>query len=149
MIDLSVPFGRETIEAIIPHRPPFLLVDEIVELDPGRKVVGRLTVPEDGWWFPGHFPGRPTTPGVLLLESMAQCGGVAVLADPVYTGRLPLFGGVERARFRRQVVPGDTVLLECEMTHLSARGGKGHGRATVEGTIAAEADLLFILADMA
>jgi 3-hydroxyacyl-[acyl-carrier-protein] dehydratase len=84
----------------------------------------------------------------LLLESLAQCGGVAVLADPKYTGRLPLFGGVEHARFRRQVVPGDVVLLECEMTQLSARGGKGHGRASVEGKTAAEADLLFILADV-
>jgi 3-hydroxyacyl-[acyl-carrier-protein] dehydratase len=85
----------------------------------------------------------------LLLESLAQCGGVAVLADPKYTGRLPLFGGVEHARFRRQVVPGDVVLLECEMTQLSARGGKGHGRASVEGKTAVEADLLFILADVA
>jgi acyl dehydratase len=84
----------------------------------------------------------------LLLESLAQCGGVAVLADPKYTGRLPLFGGVEHARFRRQVVPGDVVLLETEMTHLSARGGKGHGRASVEGKLAVEADLLFILADV-
>ena len=86
---------------------------------------------------------------MLLLESIAQCGAVAVLAEPKYNGRLPLFGGVERARFRRQVLPGDVVLLECEMTHLSARGGKGHGRATVEGKIAVEADLLFVLADVA
>jgi 3-hydroxyacyl-[acyl-carrier-protein] dehydratase len=83
-----------------------------------------------------------------LLESLAQCGGVAVLAHPKYTGRLPLFGGVEHARFRRQVVPGDVVLLECEMTRLSARGGKGHGRASVEGKTAVEADLLFILGDV-
>ena len=84
----------------------------------------------------------------MLLESLAQCGGVAVLADAKYFGRLPLFGGVERARFRRQVVPGDTVTLECVMTHLSARGGKGHGVATVDGQIAVEADLLFVLADV-
>jgi 3-hydroxyacyl-[acyl-carrier-protein] dehydratase len=132
----------------LPHRPPFLLLDEMLTIEPGVRASALWTLTGDEWFFPGHFPGRPTTPGVLLLESLAQCGGVAVLADPKYTGRLPLFGGVEHARFRRQVVPGDTVVLECEMTQLSARGGKGHGRASVDGKVAAEADLLFILADL-
>jgi 3-hydroxyacyl-[acyl-carrier-protein] dehydratase len=132
----------------LPHRPPFLLLDSMVSIEPGLRASGLWHLTGNEWFFPGHFPGRPTTPGVLLLESIAQCGAVAVLADPKYTGRLPLFGGVEHARFRRQVVPGDTVLLECEMTRLSARGGKGHGRATVNGDVAAEADLLFILADV-
>jgi 3-hydroxyacyl-[acyl-carrier-protein] dehydratase len=131
----------------LPHRPPFLLLDEMLTIEPGVRASGRWTLTGDEWFFPGHFPGRPTTPGVLLLESLAQCGAVAVLSDPKYAGRLPLFGGVERARFRRQVVPGDMVELECEMTQLSARGGKGHGRATVDGRVAVEAELLFILAD--
>lgn len=135
--------------AYLPHRPPFLLLDELTEVVPGERAAGRWTLRGDEWFFPGHFPGRPTTPGVLLLESIAQCGAVAVLADARFAGRLPLFGGVERARFRRQVVPGDTVSLECQMTRLSARGGRGAGRATVDGELAAEAELLFVLADLA
>ncbi|MBW4077551.1 MAG: 3-hydroxyacyl-ACP dehydratase FabZ [Acidobacteria bacterium] len=131
----------------LPHRPPFLLLDSMVSIEPGVRASGHWTLRGDEWFFAGHFPGRPTTPGVLLLESIAQCGAVAVLADMRFSGRLPLFGGVENARFRRQVVPGDTVLLECEMTQLSARGGKGHGRATVDGKLAVETQLLFILAD--
>lgn len=131
----------------LPHRAPFLLLDEVLEITPGVGARGRLTLHGDEWFFPGHFPGRPVTPGVLLLESIAQCGAVAVLADPRYAGKLPLFGGVEKARFRRQVVPGDTVELHCEMSRLSARGGKGHGTATVDGQIACEADLLFVVVD--
>jgi len=131
----------------LPHRPPFLLLDEMVSIEPGVRASGLWTLRGDEWFFAGHFPGRPTTPGVLLLESIAQCGAVAVLADERFAGRLPLFGGVESARFRRQVVPGDSVLLECEMTQLSARGGKGHGRATLNGKVAVESQLLFILAD--
>jgi 3-hydroxyacyl-[acyl-carrier-protein] dehydratase len=131
----------------LPHRPPFLLLDAMVSIEPGVRASATWTLTGDEWFFAGHFPGRPTTPGVLLLESIAQCGAVAVLADPTYTGRLPLFGGVESARFRRQVIPGDTVHLECEMTKLSARGGKGHGRATVDGQLAAETSLLFVIVD--
>jgi 3-hydroxyacyl-[acyl-carrier-protein] dehydratase len=131
----------------IPHRAPFLLIDHLISVEPGVRASGEWTLTGEEWFFRGHFPGRPTTPGVLMLEAVAQVGAVAVLSDERFSGRLPLFGGVENARFRRQVLPGDTLLLECEMTRLSARGGKGHGRASVDGQVAVEADLLFILAD--
>jgi 3-hydroxyacyl-[acyl-carrier-protein] dehydratase len=132
----------------LPHRTPFLLLDTMLSIEPGVRASATWTLHGDEWFFPGHFPGRPTTPGVLLLESIAQCGAVAVLSDPKYAGRLALFGGVEHARFRRQVLPGDTVTLECEMTKLSARAGKGRGTASVNGALAVETDLLFILADV-
>jgi 3-hydroxyacyl-[acyl-carrier-protein] dehydratase len=131
----------------IPHRAPFLLIDRLISIEPGLRASGEWRLTGDEWFFAGHFPGRPTTPGVLMLEAVAQVGAVAVLSDGRFTGRLPLFGGVENARFRRQVLPGDTLTLECEMTRLSARGGRGHGRASVDGQLAVEADLLFILAD--
>jgi 3-hydroxyacyl-[acyl-carrier-protein] dehydratase len=131
----------------LPHRPPFLFLDSLISIEPGVRASALWTLRGDEWFFPGHFPGRPTTPGVLLLESIAQCGAVIVLSDPRYVGRLPLFGGVENARFRRQVLPGDTVEVTCEMTQLSARGGKGFGRATLEGKVAVETELFFILAD--
>ena len=128
----------------IPHRPPFLLVDEMVSIDPGLSAVGKWTLKGDEYFFPGHFPGRPTLPGVLLVEALAQCAGVSVMADPQYQGRLALFGGIQNAKFRRQVMPGDTVLLEVTMNQVTSRGGKAKGRATVEGKVAAEADMFFV-----
>src|SRR5580692_10569757 len=107
----------------IPHRAPFLFIDRLVDIEPGRRASGVWTLTGEEWFFAGHFPGRPTTPGVLMLESIAQLGAVVVLSDERFVGRLPLFGGVENARFRRQVLPGDTLSLECEITRLSARGG--------------------------
>jgi 3-hydroxyacyl-[acyl-carrier-protein] dehydratase len=137
----AAPFGRETIESIIPHRPPFLLVDEVLELEPGRRVVGRFVVPPDGWWFQGHFPDRPVMPGVLTIEAIAQCGAVAVLADELNSGKIPFFAGIDRCRFKRVVEPGDVLELECAFERVRGPIAKGQGRASVGSETAAEAML--------
>lgn len=134
-------------EEVLPHRPPFLLVDEVVELEPGQRARARWHLRGDEDFFAGHFPGRPTLPGVLMVESLAQVGAVAVLTDERFRGKLPLFGGIDRARFRRQVVPGEVLDLEVELGRLSARAGTGHGRASVDGATACEVELLFVIAD--
>jgi 3-hydroxyacyl-[acyl-carrier-protein] dehydratase len=133
--------------AILPHRPPFLFVTSVTAVEPGQSAEGRWELTGEEPFFAGHFPGRPTLPGVLMVESLAQLGGIAVLLDQRHAGKLPLFGGIEKARFRRQVVPGDTLELAVTLDRMSARAGKGHGVASVNGDKACEADLLFVIVD--
>ena len=132
---------------ILPHRPPFLFVDKLLALEPGQSARGIWHLTGDERFFPGHFPGRPTLPGVLQTEAIAQLGAVAVLTDERFAGKLPLFGGLDSARFRRQVVPGDILTLEVELGRMSARAGRGTGRALVNDQVACEASLLFVVID--
>ena len=132
---------------VIAHRPPFLFVDEVVALEPGVRATGLWHLTGDEWFFAGHFPGRPTLPGVLMCEAIAQVGAIAVLTDERFSGKLPLFGGLDGARFRRQVVPGDTLELSVELGRMSARAGKGTGKATLDGAVACECELMFVLVD--
>jgi 3-hydroxyacyl-[acyl-carrier-protein] dehydratase len=140
---LETPLGRAEIEAILPHREPFLLIDEVVELDPGVRVVARKRVRSDEWYLSGHFPGRPIMPGVLIVEAMAQTGAVAVLSEEENRGRLALFAGIDEVRFKRLVEPGDELELSCELERVRGPIGKGRATAHVRGELAARGVLTF------
>lgn len=129
---------------ILPHKDPFLFISEVTSLIPGESAEGLWILNGNEYFFEGHFPGRPTLPGVLMCESIAQLGAYVVLQDNRFKDKLPLFGGLENARFRRQVIPGDTLKLRVEVLRLSARGGKAFGEAFVNGDLACSAELMFI-----
>jgi 3-hydroxyacyl-[acyl-carrier-protein] dehydratase len=134
---------------LLPHREPFLFVTEVLEVVPGERASASWRITGDEPFFAGHFPGRPTLPGVLMVEALAQVGALALLADERYAGKLPLFGGIDKARFRRQVVPGDTLSMEVVMDQLGATAGKGTGVARVGDQVACQAGLLFVIAAVA
>jgi 3-hydroxyacyl-[acyl-carrier-protein] dehydratase len=137
----DVLLGKREIEEILPHRDPFLLLDEVVELVPGERVVARKRVTDDD--CAGHFPGNPIMPGVKMVEALAQCGAVAVLSQPENHGKLALFAGIDDVRFKRVVRPGDTLTLQCDVEAVRGPIGKGKARATVDGELAVRGTLTF------
>ena len=140
---VQAPFGRREIEEIIPHREPFLLLDEVLELEPGRRVVARREVRAEDPWFAGHFPGRPVMPGVLIVEAMAQAGAVAVLWQDENRGKIAFFAGIDDCRFKRVVEPGDTLTLTCEIDTVRGPIGRGKATAHVGEELAARGTLTF------
>jgi len=135
------------IQSIIPHRYPFLLIDQVLEVEEGKRAVGIKNVTVNEPFFQGHFPDYPVMPGVLIVEALAQVGAVALLKQQENRGKLALFAGIDHCRFKRQVKPGDRLRLEVEILRLRGPIGKGKGIATVNGEIACEAEIMFALQD--
>ena len=131
------------IQRIIPHRYPFLLVDRVIELEPGQRAVGIKNVTMGDPFFQGHFPGYPVMPGVLIVEALAQVGAVALLTTDEFRGKLALFAGIDNVRFKRQVKPGDTLRLQVELGQIRRSIGTGTGEATVDGELACRGGFMF------
>jgi len=136
---------RAAIQDIIPHRDPFLLLDRVLELDSGVSAVAELDVRADAFWVPGHFPDYPVMPGVLIVEALAQCGAVALLSLAENAGKLAFFGGIDKVRFKRQVVPGEILRLECTITKTRGPIGFGSARASVNGELSCSGELMFAI----
>ena len=137
----------EQIKEIIPHRDPFLLIDEIIELEPGVRAVGKKYIKPDEEWFKGHFPQHPVQPGVLMIEMLAQTGAVCALSMPQFKGKIAFFTGIDKAKFRKPVRPGDTLTLEVEMIKMRTFIGVGKATAYVDGKKVVTAELTFALGD--
>ncbi|MBA2776157.1 MAG: 3-hydroxyacyl-ACP dehydratase FabZ [Thermomicrobiales bacterium] len=142
---LQAPLDTVAIRKIIPHRYPFLLVDRIIELTPGERAVGIKNVTANEEFFQGHFPDFPVMPGVLIVEAIAQVGAVAMLSKPEFEGQLALFAGIDKVRFKRQVKPGDSILIKVELGQVRRNIGTGTGTATVDGDVACKGDFMFAL----
>ena len=137
--------NQEEIKQIIPHRDPFLFLDEVMECEVAKRTKALWHIREDLFCFKGHFPGNPIVPGVLITEALAQAGAVAILQDEKYKGRLAVFGGIDGVRFRGMVKPGDDLILETEILKLSSMGGKGKIKATVNDKVVCEGEILFFM----
>ncbi len=144
---LELPLGPAAIRELIPHRYPFLLVDRVEKVEPGVRAVGIKNVTQNEPFFQGHFPDYPVMPGVLIVEALAQVGAVGVMTLEEFQGKLALFAGIDGVRFRRQVIPGDVLRMEVEISRLKGRVGRGKGSATVNGERVCEAELMFAFAD--
>lgn len=141
---MSVYTAKEIMD-IIPHRYPFLMIDSIEELEPGVRALGKKCVSVNEPYFQGHFPGNPVMPGVLIMEALAQVGAVAILSQPEWRGKTAYFAGIDKARFRRKVMPGDVLMLEMTIIKVKGPVGVGRALATVDGEKAAEAELTFAI----
>src|SRR5215203_3190629 len=144
---MQAPFGRDEIERILPHREPILLLDDVLELEPGARVVARKLVTDAD--CAGHFPGNPIMPGVKMVEALAQAGAVAVLSEEENRGRLALFAGIDDVRFKRIVRPGDELTLECTLETVRGPIGRGKARASVDGQLAVRGTLTFAVQEAA
>lgn len=137
--------NKEEIKQIIPHRDPFLFLDEIHELESLHRAIGIQYVKAEDYFFQGHFPGKPVMPGVLIIESLAQVGAVILLSHSDHKGKIVYFTGIKNAKFRRSVVPGDKLVLECTLTKLRTNFGFGAAKAYVDGNLVCEADIAFAI----
>ena len=141
----EILLNREQIMEILPHRDPFLLIDEVLELEPGRRVRARKRVCAEEYYFRGHFPREKVMPGVLIVEALAQAGAVAILSMDAYRGKIAYFGGIDNAKFREKVVPGDVLTLDVSLDRLRSRAGMGTAVARLGEKLACRCEILFAI----